>query len=201
MAFITMPAESIMTLTRSDLTSILRLSGTRKTGAITITPRKVFEYDADGCLRQERKTPCAVQGTMTLPLNFARLFVRLMDRPDAALTLTRINDRQITASYCNFAATLYSDETVNEADATRVKTDYARVSSDAYIYLATVNRHIRVTPDAVSDETFQARPLEANERGIRLLTHAPLVTYRYYDGLPVTDAPGRPTPAYKRVTP
>ena len=43
--------------------------------------------------------------------------------------------------------------------------------------------------------------LQQNERGIRLLTHAPLVTYRYYDGLPVTDAPGRPTPAYKRVTP
>lgn len=197
----TRPAESIMTLTLRDLTSILRLSGTRKTGAITITPRKVYEYNPDWSLRQERKTPCAVQGAITLPLNFARLFARLMDRPDAALTLTRLNDRQITASYCNFIATLYSDETVVEADATRVKTDYARVSAETYIYLDAVGKHIRVTPEAVCDETFQARPIEATERGIRLLAHAPLVTYRHYDGLPVTDAPGRPTPAYKRVTP
>ena len=198
---ITMPAESIMTLTRSDLTSILRLSGTRKTGAITITPRKVFEYDADGCLRQERKTPCAVQGTMTLPLNFARLFVRLMDAAADKITFERIDDKRVKASYHSFQAALFCGVTPHE-EREHAAYYYDRVSMEAYVNLD--GRFVRVTPLSVSadNETFQAQPLTRTARGVTLLTsHAP-ITYRFVDGLPVDAAAGvKISPAYKRRAP
>ena len=191
-----------MTITRKDLQTILKAAKDAKQAhIITLTPRKVYVYDIDLTIHRESKMPVTFNGYVSFPINFARLFVRLMDAAADKITFERIDDKRVKASYHSFQAALFCGVTPHE-EREHAAYYYDRVSTEAYVNLD--GRFVRVTPLSVSadNETFQAQPLTRTARGVTLLTsHAP-ITYRFVDGLPVDAAAGvKISPAYKRRAP
>ena len=191
-----------MIITKKELNLILKATkGVKKAYYITLTPRKIYVYDDMYFLQRESKMPVIFSGYVSFPVNFARLFVRLMDAAGDKITFERIDDKRVKASYHSFQAALYCSVTPHE-EREHAAYYYDRVSMEAYVNLD--GRFIRVTPLSVSadNETFQAQPLTRTARGVSLLTsHAP-ITYRFVDGLPVDAAAGvKISPAYKRRAP
>ena len=191
-----------MIITKKELNLILKATkGVKKAYYITLTPRKIYVYDDMYFLQRESKMPVIFSGYISFPVNFARLFVRLMDAAADKITFERIDDKRVKASYHSFQAALFCGVTPHE-EREHAAYYYDRVSMEAYVNLD--GRFVRVTPLSVSadNETFQAQPLTRTARGVTLLTsHAP-ITYRFVDGLPVDAAAGvKISPAYKRRAP
>lgn len=191
-----------MIITKKELNLILKATkGVKKAYYITLTPRKIYVYDDMYFLQRESKMPVIFSGYVSFPVNFARLFVRLMDAAADKITFERIDDKRVKASYHSFQAALFCGVTPHE-EREHAAYYYDRVSMEAYVNLD--GRFVRVTPLSVSadNETFQAQPLTRTARGVTLLTsHAP-ITYRFVDGLPVDAAAGvKISPAYKRRAP